>query len=327
MAAAWRENPRDDGQAASLAVDRLRAALAECPDGEEGGVVMLDLPDDAPQVQAFLGRILVSVPPPAPPGGEKLDRAELVALESALSHADLARFARRTQVWEMREDGMVPAWEHRRLDLDELAASLSPGRDLRAEPWLFARLSRTLDRRVLALLADPEEVRGARPFAIDVSPASILDPVFLRFDRALPGALRGRVVLRLPAEELVLMPELVAPAVRLAQGRGYRTLLAAGAPVLAALFPQPRSAIELVELSWPLAQQGVVPSHGAVLSGIGETAGLTWAAENGVRYVAGPAADLRAKARGAGSGARLGALPPAPSPGDGRLRVGASRGP
>ena len=296
LAAAWRENPRDSQGAARQTIETLREALAACPDGAEGEILILGLPEEAAQVQAFLSGLDLPLPAPPQAAGETLDQAELVALEAALAHADLARFVRRSTVWRLAEDGLSLAWEHRRLDLDDLAASLSPGRDLAAEPWLYARLARTLDRRMLALLADPLEVRGASPFAIDLSPASILDAAFTKFDRALPRDLRGRVVLRLPPAELGLAPDQLAPALRAAQGRGYRTMVAAPDAVAAALFPRGRTGAELAEIPWPATTPPAPPDR-VVLTGVSGRAALDWAAEHGIGYVTGPAADQMARTR------------------------------
>ena len=58
---------------------------------------------------------------------------------------------------------------------------------MRADPWLFRRLTRTFDRRMLALLASPEELRLAGPLGIDLNVASVLSPAFLRFDGGVAG--------------------------------------------------------------------------------------------------------------------------------------------
>ena len=78
--------------------------------------------------------------------------------------ADLARFARRKTIWRLGPGPPAAAWEHRTLSLAELGAELMPGCDLAGDPWLLRRLKRTLDRRVLALLASPGELASAGPF-------------------------------------------------------------------------------------------------------------------------------------------------------------------
>ncbi len=90
----------------------------------------------------------------------------------------MTRFARRVPVCRAGPDGMALAWEHRFLSDAELFETMLPDRAPRADPWLFRRLTRALDRRMLALLSAADELRGAAPFsstwnvAIDSAPSS-----------------------------------------------------------------------------------------------------------------------------------------------------------
>ena len=60
--------------------------------------------------------------------------------------------------------------------------------DVQKDPWLFRRLTRTLDRRMLSLLASPGRIDVAYgPFALDLNVASLLSPEFLRFDASSAG--------------------------------------------------------------------------------------------------------------------------------------------
>ena len=292
LAVAWRSNAIDGGRSAMQVIAALREAFATLPDAHDGEILVLDLPDERTRLQNFLDSITVGAAPLAPSPGEKLNRGELMALEAVLAHADLARFARRTQVWHGSGDGFAMAWEYRRLDLAELASNLCPGHDLCAETWLFGRLSRTLERRMLALLADPAELRGAGPFALDVGIATLQDPAFVRFDRSLPRVLRGRVVLRISATDLAIMPEKVTGVLRMAQERGYRTLLAAGTALVAALFPAARAFIQLTELAWPMSAlpSGMAPEQ-VLMTGVNSDEALEFAATHDIRYLVGTAVD------------------------------------
>ena len=95
-----------------------------------------------------------------------LDPSILALLEGCLAQADVARFARRKSVWQIDGVHGSLAWEERALSIEEITDELAPGYDLRAEPWLFRRLTRTLDRRMLALLASPGELAAAGPFCV-----------------------------------------------------------------------------------------------------------------------------------------------------------------
>ena len=127
---------------------------------------------------------------------------------------------------------------------------LAPERDLRADRWLFRRLTRTLDRRMLALLAVPGEVRAAGPFGLDLNVASILSPTFLRFDAGLPAALRGQLVLDLSPADVIADPASFLFARDFARARGYRLLLRGITAGLLDAFPLRRTGLDLLQLRW-----------------------------------------------------------------------------
>ena len=191
--------------------------------------------------------------------GDPLDPPALATLEAALARADVARFVRRRQICERLPDGGFRLrWEKRALSVVEIAAALLPERAVRADPWLFRRLTRTLDRRMLALLADPQELRNARPFGLNLNVASILSPEFLRFDAALPAALRGQVVLDLMPADIMADPAAFLFARDFAVDRGYLLLLRGVTAGLLEVFPLRRIGLDLLALRFSpgLARSG-----------------------------------------------------------------------
>jgi len=247
---------------------------------------VLELPDDADVLRALIAESLAdggraaAVASPAMP----LDAAAVAALEAALSHADVARFARRRAICRRGPDGRFhTAWELRTLSVEELCAELAPGRGTRAEPWLFRRLLRTLDRRLLVLLASANELRAAGPFGLDLNVASILAPDFLRFDAALPLSLRGRVTLGLePADILDDLPSFRF-ARDFARVRGYRLLLRLPDCSLLPALPPVRLGLDLVEIAWSRAATtlpiDLIEQEGGriVLTGADTVDALAWA--------------------------------------------------
>jgi hypothetical protein len=217
--------------AAAAELDKARVALAQLlagqPDGQTPGAADLltayDLPEQAP---CLLDELADARPePPRAVPSRPLDAPLLAMLEAALAQADLSGFARWRPV--MRLDGTAPpvAWEERYFDMEAIAASLCPEVAIQADPWLFLRLTRTLDRRMLALLAAPRELRGHGAFAIHLNTDTILSADFLRLDEALPLALRGQVILNLRVVDLLADPAAFTFARRFAQSRGYRIAL------------------------------------------------------------------------------------------------------
>jgi hypothetical protein len=175
----------------------------------------------------------------------------LLTLELSLQQADLARFARRRQVTRIAPDGGTAlAWEKRFLSIDELAAALLPDRSPRADPWLFRRLTRTLDRRMLALLSHPEDLRRAGPFSLNMNVASILSAEFLRFDAALPARLRGEVLLELLPADVMADPSAFQFAREFARVRGYPLVLRGLTSVLLRMFSREALGVDWLEMRW-----------------------------------------------------------------------------
>jgi hypothetical protein len=141
-------------------------------------------------------------------------------------------------------------WEKRFLSVAELAAELAPGHDPRGDPWLFRRLTRTLDQRMLALLSSRGELRGAGPFAINLNVASILSPGFLRFDAALPPLLRGHVVLDVALADTLADPPAFRFARDFARARGYRVLLRGIADAFVEALIPAGCAVDYLQLRW-----------------------------------------------------------------------------
>ena len=215
------------------------------------------LPDDAASLAACLAGEAGPVPAPRP-RRPSVDLAELARLERALAFADMARFARRRPVCRKDTEGNWQlVWERRLFSVAELAENLTPEHDLLADPWLFRRLTRTLDRRMLALLAAPGEIGKAPPFAVDLNVESILSPSFLAFDAVLPSGLRGKVLLGLLPTDILADAAAFRFARDFARGRGYR-LIARG--ITASLLPAISLAalgLDFLELEFAEALLGV----------------------------------------------------------------------
>jgi hypothetical protein len=229
----------------------LAALFAEGP-GLRVLCRLFELPADAPALLEAAEASLVADTRPAdlPDTRDPLDPAALTSLERALAHADMSRFVRRQPVCALGPDGFRLRWERRSLALGELISVLAPGRSARAAPWLQRRLTRTLDRRMLALLAAPGELRGARPFGVQLNVASILGPEFLRFDAALPSELRGQVTLELLPADVLADLAAFAFARDFARSRAYRLSLRGIEKELLGALPPARLGVDWVHLRW-----------------------------------------------------------------------------
>ena len=245
------------------AVDALDALLQEDPFDAPGINQLLaffDLPAEGLAVLREAARPASApakfIQPPPEPIFElpvtlrPLEMSALEQIEHSLALADLSRFARRRPVCHLSSHGMQLAWEERSLSVSELIGDVAPGFDAQSDPWLFRRLTRILDRRMLSLLSDSPELRDAAPFSLTLNVASVLSSEFLRFDSVLPSALRNRVVISFLPADLAADANAFAFARNFARARSYRICLRA---VTASLLPAlDLAALELdfVQLVW-----------------------------------------------------------------------------
>ena len=261
-------------------------------------VCRFTVPRDAERLAACLAAPEVVRPTAA--GRPPLDLAALGAIEWALASADMSRFARRRSI--CRRDGSGPfrlAWEKRFLSVTEIGESLAPEHDLEADPWLFRRLARTLDRRMLALLSAPHALAAAAPFAIELSVESILSPAFLGFDAALPAGLRGKIVLDLLPADILNDASAFLFARDFARGRGYRLALRAITPALLPIVPPDPFGVDFLEVPYSsglaalprAALDAALPARERILlTGIDSAGALFWGEAQGFALFQGRAA-------------------------------------
>ena len=189
-----------------------------------------------------------------------LDLDTLGAIEDRLAAANVARFVRRRTVCRQGGAGLTVAWETRFISIHELTLELCPGRNPYAEPWLFRRLTRVLDRRMLSLLTQAAELRDAGAFSLNLNVGGVLSPEFLRFDAALPARLRGHTVLDLHPADVMGDVAAFRFACAFARARGHRILLRAVTPPLLGLLDLAALELDFVELRWSPTLVGLDPS-------------------------------------------------------------------
>ena len=289
-------------------IDALEHLLMDPADGTPSLtdlIALYDLPDTGDLMLEAFARQMRQAAEAIVPGAQPiaLDPPILTLLEGCLAQADIARFARRQSVWRIGGGRSALAWEERSLCILELTNELAPGYDLEAEPWLFRRLTRTLDRRLLALLASPGELASVGPFAMDLNIGSLLGPDFLRFDAALPAPLRGRVIVALTPSDVVTDARCFPFAAGFARARGYRVMLRARSVDLFRALAPAVAEFDHVTLPWTgtlpegaAAPFGEFASERIVLTGCNSADAISWGRANGLQLFAGQAASEAALA-------------------------------
>ena len=290
LAIIWRSGGDAELAQARIALGHL---LAGQPDGtapEIGELLTLyDLPDQAAWLLDEISE--AEMPARAAPALSALDPGKLAALETRLHQADLSRFARWRPVLWLDGKARLPAWEERYFALPEIAASLCPDCDLKAEPWLFRRLTRALDRRMLAMLSSPRELLGCGAFALNLTVETILSAGFMAFDEALPLALRNEVLLYVGSADVLADLEGFTFARRFAQARGYRLALADASLALLRFFDIGAMALDYVQVACSaelmrapgLLRDSVPQATAIVLQGLDTTDALQWASRAGFK--------------------------------------------
>lgn len=127
----------------------------------------------------------------------------LERVEKALTGADLSSHVRRQAVCAVVGKGAPdPVFTEVYVSIGDLREALLPHVQLSSNPWLFQRLTQTLDRRVLAMLSRRDDRTLSQGFSINLNVNTILSEDFLRFDESLSPGNHGTVILELRTEDI-----------------------------------------------------------------------------------------------------------------------------
>lgn len=135
--------------------------------------------------------------------GAPLTPETLERVEKALTGADLSSHIRRQAVCAVVGKGAPdPVFTEVYVSIGDLREALLPHVALSSNPWLFQRLTQTLDRRVLAMLSRRDDRTLSQGFSINLNVGTILSEDFLRFDESLSPGNHGTVILELRTEDI-----------------------------------------------------------------------------------------------------------------------------
>lgn len=288
---------------ASAGQERLREAesalrILLATDGDAApAVARLRLPEQAASLFAAVEAALApapaaAAPAPRPRREPRFTREDLAGMERGLAGADLSSFLRQRPVCRSGpDDGRLEvAWREWRVALPDVLAALAPqaAEPAQAAPWLFRRLRRALDRRLLAALARPDRAAGFGAASLGLVPASVATPEFARFAEALGPAGRAAVAIAALPGDILADPAGFAAMRDACRARGFRTALGEADAAALEFLPPDRLGLDRLHLRWSpgLPAAGAVPlpaaREGVVLCGADTAAAIGWGWEQGI---------------------------------------------
>ncbi len=128
---------------------------------------------------------------------------DLVAVEKAITQADLSTMTSRQAVCEMDENGRPqPLFYELFTSMTSLRDTLLPGQDIFSDPWLFQYLTTKLDQRMLAWLGKNDDATLKHSFSLNINIASLLSPRFLELDEQLDRQRRNTIIIELQMQDI-----------------------------------------------------------------------------------------------------------------------------
>jgi hypothetical protein len=157
--------------------------------------------------------------------GRLLQPGDLVKLIATLERADISNIIRTQTACRLDEAGLPrPIFKEYFVSIDALQNVCAPDIDLLSDRWLFHYLSRTLDKRVLAMMSS-NGIDPVTPFSLNLNVSTLLSPEFNKFDEHVPATLRGQVVIEIHKLDIFSDIGAFIFARDLLQKRGYRLCL------------------------------------------------------------------------------------------------------
>jgi hypothetical protein len=180
-----------------------------------------------------------------------LDPAKLAIVEEAIAQTDLSTLIRRQPICAVaRGRKPEPAYYEIYTSIELLRQTMMPDIDLRANPWLFQDLTKHLDRRMIAYLAQNDDATLLHAFSINLNVSTLLTPEFLDFDEALNSGTRGSIVIELQLFDVFADLGNFLFARNFLRERGYRFCLDAMTHMSLPLIDREELGFDLVKLVW-----------------------------------------------------------------------------
>jgi hypothetical protein len=191
--------------------------------------------------------------------GKPFIPADLSKLITLLERADLTNIIRRQTACVMGENGLPqPLFEESFVSIDALQKICTPDIDLLSDRWLFHYLTRTLDKRVLAMML-MDGIRDDIPFSLNLNISTVLSPEFRRFNDVVPSHLRGRMVIEIHKVDVFSDIGAYIFARDFLHERGYRLCLDGLTHHTLPFFDNNKLGLDLFKIYW--APEGLNTAH------------------------------------------------------------------
>ncbi|MGF1608013.1 MAG: hypothetical protein ACFCUQ_01360 [Kiloniellales bacterium] len=180
-----------------------------------------------------------------------IDEPRLGAIEEAIAHTDLTALLQRQPICAVAQGATpTPLLHELTISIAGLRHALLPDHDLEANPWLFRDLTRHLDRRMIAMLRQPDAVDLRRSLSLNLNVATLLAPEFLQLDSAVTINRERSVVIELQLIDVFADLASFAFARDFLHDRGYRICLDGATHLSLPFIDRERLGIDLVKLQW-----------------------------------------------------------------------------
>lgn len=184
-------------------------------------------------------------------GGSGMSLTEYANLETLLAAADIANLIRQQPICALtREDPPQRIFDEIYVSIADLQKTLAPGKDLTADRWIFQRLTRLLDRRVLKALNGGQRIAPTKSISLNLNVATLLTPEFEQFDRDLRVGARGSIMIELNLVDIFADIGAYAYARDLVQDRGYRICVDGLTHLTATFVDRAKLGADMVKIHW-----------------------------------------------------------------------------
>ena len=209
------------------------------------------LNDESRQAKAAAAAAQRRMDEPEVAAGAMLDPSHLQILERSIAKADLANLLRRQEVCALVPGQRPEAVFHEiYFSMRYLADTILPGYDVTSDKWLFQHLSRVLDQRMLALIAQREYRELLRYASLNLTLNTVLGRDFLEFDRVTNLKDRGVMSIELPSIEVFSEPGDYLFARDFLKERGYKLTIDGLPHLMLPLLDRKLLGFDLIKIIW-----------------------------------------------------------------------------